>query len=107
MTMQITKETFQKEVLEASKAKPVLVDFYADWCMPCKMMAPVLDELVETMGEAAVIAKVNVDEERQLAGEFGIMSIPTMYMFRGGKIVEKMVGMKSQEELKQMLESHK
>ncbi|PIZ55462.1 thioredoxin [Candidatus Uhrbacteria bacterium CG_4_10_14_0_2_um_filter_41_21] len=107
MTKIITKETFDLDVLEVSKEKPVLVDFFAQWCMPCKMMAPILDDLSEDVGKEAVIVKVDVDEERQLAEEFGIMSIPTMYIFREGKIVEKMVGLKAQEELKTMLESHK
>ncbi|PJC24528.1 thioredoxin, partial [Candidatus Uhrbacteria bacterium CG_4_9_14_0_2_um_filter_41_50] len=103
MTKIITKETFDLDVLEVSKEKPVLVDFFAQWCMPCKMMAPILDDLSEDVGKEAVIVKVDVDEERQLAEEFGIMSIPTMYIFREGKIVEKMVGLKAQEELKTML----
>ncbi|RMD51955.1 thioredoxin [Candidatus Parcubacteria bacterium] len=107
MVKHITTSEFEKEVLELSKEKPVLVDFYADWCMPCKMMAPVLDGLAQELGDSVGIAKVNVDEERALAGEFGIMSIPTMYMFRDGQIVEKVVGLQGPDQLKAMFEAHK
>ncbi|MBU4315449.1 thioredoxin [Patescibacteria group bacterium] len=102
----VTKQNFKEDVLEASNQKPVLVDFFATWCMPCKMMGPILEDLADEMGDSFVVAKVDVDEESELAGEFGIMSIPTIYVLRNGKVVEQFVGMQTMEQLKTALQSH-
>ena len=74
--LEITKENFEREVMQASK--PVLIDFWAPWCGPCRMMAPILEEAAESIGEQALIGKVNVDEQAELANQFEIMSIPTL-----------------------------
>jgi len=75
----------------------VLVDFWADWCMPCKMMAPILNEVAEATDGTATIYKLNVDEQQQVAPQYGIRSIPTMILFKDGKEVERIVGVKSKE----------
>ena len=75
-----------------STDKPVLVDFWADWCMPCRMMAPVMDELAQAYAGKVIFGKVNVDENSQIAGRYGIMSIPHFLIFKNGTLVEKIVG---------------
>ncbi|HCM58999.1 MAG TPA: thioredoxin [Bacteroidales bacterium] len=75
----------------------VLVDFWADWCMPCKMMAPILNEVAEATDGTATIYKLNVDEQQQVAAQFGIRSIPTMILFKDGKEMERIIGVKSKE----------
>ena len=85
----ITKENFEQEVLQS--AKPVLLDFWASWCGPCRMLSPVVDEVAEERTDVKV-GKVNVDEQPELAGEFGVMSIPTLLVFDQGKLVRQAVG---------------
>lgn len=85
----ITKDNFEKEVLQSDK--PVLVDFWASWCGPCKMLSPIVDEVAgET--DAFVVGKVNVDEQRDLAMQFQVMSIPTLIVFKNGQAVQRSVG---------------
>ena len=88
-TMELTKSNFEKEIL--SHDGLCIVDFWASWCMPCKMLSPVIDELAEEYPEIK-FGKVNVDEQPELAGEFGVMSIPTLLVFRDGKLVNQAVG---------------
>ena len=85
----ITKENFAQEVLQSEK--PVLLDFWASWCGPCRMRSPIVDEVAEERGDVKV-GKVNVDEQPELAGEFGVMSIPTLLVFEQGKLVRQAVG---------------
>ncbi|MBQ3234917.1 MAG: thioredoxin [Clostridia bacterium] len=94
-----------KEVVLNSK-KPVLVDFYATWCSPCRMQAPILAELAEELGDKITVAKVNVDECEKLAISYGINSIPALYIFKDGNVVEKAVGLTSKQELSAMLIKH-
>ena len=91
-------ESFEQEVLKA--ATPVLVDFWAPWCGPCKMLGPVLEELAADLKDKVKVVKVNVDENKGSAGQFGVMSIPTMILFKEGKDVATMVGFQSKEQLK-------
>lgn len=98
----LTKENFAKEVLESSL--PVLVDFWAEWCGPCKMLAPVLDELAEEYDGRVKIGKVNVDTEQELAAQFGVTAIPTLLFFKSGEVVEQMRGLKSKRALRESLD---
>ena len=96
----LTKENFQAEVTKSDK--PVLVDFWAVWCGPCQMMAPILHELETEMPDVQ-IGKVNVDEQMDLARQFRVVSIPTLIIFKNGQEVRRMVGVTSKEELKDAL----
>lgn len=99
--MNITSENFKKEVLNSEN--PVLVDFWASWCGPCKMMSPVVEEIAKEMEGRAKVCKVNIDEEQDLAVEYGIMSIPTFLVFKDGKVVNSAVGVKDKEYLINLL----
>ena len=86
-----------------TSAKPVFLDFWADWCGPCKMLAPTFDRLAEKYGEQITFAKINVDELPDVANKFGVRSIPTLILLQGGNVVEKVVGLRSEQELAQVL----
>ncbi len=103
MAFQFTDENFAKEALEASKDKPVLVDFFASWCGPCKMQGPVVDELAEAMGDKAVVGKLDTEAAQQTAQKYGVMSIPTLLIIRNEKVVEQMVGLQSKDALEEAL----
>jgi thioredoxin 1 len=96
----ITKENFQKEVVESRK--PVLIDFWAAWCGPCRMMSPVVDEIGEGRDDI-VVGKVNVDEQPELAAQFQVMSIPTLVVLQDGKMVNRAMGAMSKQKALQLL----
>ena len=98
----LTQDNFETEALKSST--PVLVDFWAEWCGPCKMIAPVLDELATEYQGKVKIGKVNVDEQQGLAGQFRITSIPTLLVIKNGQVTEQMVGAKSKRDLKASLD---
>lgn len=101
MSMKFTQQNFQQEVLESKE--PVLIDFYADWCAPCKMIAPIVEEIAGEVSGVKV-GKINVDEEPGLAGEFRVMSIPTLVVMKDGKPVKTIVGVQPKKEILNMLE---
>jgi len=98
----VTDETFAQEVLQSEL--PVLVDFWAPWCGPCRMIAPVLEEIASEWPDRLKIAKVNVDEDQAYAGQFGVQSIPTMILFHGGKAVGQLVGFRPKADLVRILD---
>lgn len=101
----LTDSSFEQEVVKSDI--PVLVDFWAPWCGPCKQQAPILDELVQELeGKPVKIAKLNVDEHQAVAGQYGIMSIPTLAIFKNGAIVDQMVGLQPKETLQEKLQAH-
>ena len=99
-TIKITSENFEKEVLKSDK--PVLLDFWAAWCTPCKMVSPVIDEIAGEVTTAKV-GKINIDEQPELAAAFGVMSIPTLAVIKNGKIVNSMVGVRPKASILKML----
>ena len=101
---QLSEATFAEQV--NSSAEPVLVDFWAEWCGPCKTIAPILEEIATEQTGSLKIAKVNVDENPGLARKFGVQSIPTMILFKDGEIVQKIVGAKGKEALLADLRPH-
>ena len=101
MEYRFTKENFNDEVIKSDV--PVLVDFYADWCGPCKMMMPVVEELANAYEGKAKVGKVNVDEQGELAEEFGVMSIPAFVVIKNGKVVDQALGAMAKARLEAML----
>jgi thioredoxin 1 len=98
----LTQQNFASEVLQS--ATPVLVDFWGEWCPPCKALAPILDELAEEYDGRVKIAKVNIDQEQQLAVEYGIRAVPTLLLFKQGQVADQIVGLKSKRDLKASFE---
>ena len=104
MVIQLTDQNFKQEVLEAKV--PVLVDFFATWCGPCQMQGPIVDELAEAIKDSAKICKLDVDQAQETAGKYGVMSIPTLLIFKNGQVVEQMVGIQTKETLLNKLKEH-
>lgn len=98
--LNITTENFQKEVLESKE--PVLIDFFADWCGPCKMVSPIIDEIAEEKKDIKV-GKINVDQQGELAMEYQVMSIPTLMVFLDGKVIRKSMGAQNRQQILSML----
>ncbi len=99
--LRITKDNFEKEIINSEL--PVLPDFWAPWCGPCRMIAPVIAQVAEKYAGKAKVGKVNVDEENDLAAAFGIVSIPTLVVLKGGKVVSRATGFRSEAEIAAML----
>ncbi len=105
MEMKFTQENFDAEVLNGGSL--AVVDFYADWCAPCKMMAPVIEELAKKYSGQVKIGKLNVDDNSQIAAKYRVMSIPTIMFFKNGEAVETFVGVQKKEELEAKIEQYK
>ena len=101
MAKVFTTDNFETEVLKAEK--PVLVDFYADWCGPCKMIAPIVKEIADEYDGKILVGKVNVDEEPDLTMQYNVSSIPTLMVFKNGQLVNKAVGYREKDEILKML----
>ena len=104
MVYTFTAENFEAEVLNSSI--PVFVDFYADWCGPCKMMSPVIDKLADEYEGKIKVGKINVDENSELAMKYGVMSIPNMKFFKGGQVVDEVIGSVPKPAMKQKFEAN-
>lgn len=101
--LKLTSDNFDKEVKKFDKT--IIVDFYADWCGPCKMMSPIIDNIAEELGDSIKVGKVNTDENMDLAEEFKIMSIPTIMIFKGGQVAKVFNGLTSKSELMDTLKN--
>jgi len=101
-----TEQNFAQAVLEASAQKPVLIDFWAPWCGPCRTLMPMLDSIADDYGGRFILAKVNTDEEQRLAGQFGIRSIPTVILVHRGEVVEQFVGVQPESAIRALLDKH-
>ena len=99
--LSLNANNFDEEVMHSDK--PVLIDFWASWCGPCKMMSPVIDEIAEEMGDSIKVCKINIDEEQNLAVKYNVMSIPTFVVIRDGKEIGRTIGVQDKEEIKKML----
>ncbi len=100
--VKITKENFEHEVMKSDK--PVLLDFWASWCGPCKMVSPIIDEVALETLEVAKVGKVNIDEEQELAKAFKVMSIPTLVVVKDGKVTESSIGVKPKHAILSMIQ---
>ena len=100
--MNITKNNFEQEVLHSDK--PVLIDFWAPWCDPCRMLSPVISEIAEEYGDKIKVCKVNVDEEGDLAASFNVMSIPTLVVVKDGKVTNSAVGVRPKAQIVEMID---
>ena len=103
-TLEFSEQNFEEEVLKSDK--PVLVDFWATWCAPCRMMAPALDAIAEAYAGRAKVGKLNVDENLSLTSQYKIRGVPTLLLFKGGQIREQIAGAASKEAISKMLEKH-
>lgn len=102
MSLTITKQNFETEVLNSGKT--VLIDFWAPWCGPCRMLEPTIDEISRTASEDVVVGKINIDEEPELASQYGVMSIPTLIVFKNGEVSSKAVGVRPKDAILDMLD---
>ncbi len=101
MILDITKSNFEQEILKSDKR--AIVDFWAEWCNPCKMMHPVLEQLDKDLGDSIKVGKINIDNDPELAAKFGVMSIPTFIVFENGTMINSIVGVQTLEKLKEIL----
>lgn len=106
MIQEFTQDNFNQTVVEASKEKPVLVDFFASWCGPCQIQAPIVEEVSEVISEKAIVGKLNTENAMEVAKQFGIMSIPTIIIFKDGNPAERFTGVQDKETLVESLNKH-
>jgi thioredoxin 1 len=102
--IEFTEENFEDQVLKSGK--PVLVDFWAPWCTPCRMMGPTVEAVAKEYADRAVVGKVNVDDNQNIAGRYNIRGIPTLLLFKGGEVQEQVVGATSKDAVVKMIEKH-
>lgn len=102
----VTEESFMQEVLDASQQQPVLVDFWATWCEPCKSLIPVLEKLTQTYAGAFILAKIDIDQQQSLATQFQVRSVPTVKLFKNGQVVDEFSGVLPEAEIKAILDKH-
>jgi thioredoxin 1 len=102
----VTDANFQSEVIEASRTQPVLVDFWAEWCGPCRMLAPTVDQIATDNAGKLKVVKLNVDENISAAGKFNIRGIPALLVFKGGQVVDQMVGALPKDQIEKVLQRH-
>ncbi len=102
--IELSEQNWEKEVLQSDK--PVLVDFWAPWCGPCRLIAPIIEELAEEFGEKVKFGKLNTDENPNIAIRYGIRAIPTLMLFKNGEVVDTRIGVQPKEMLKQMILAH-
>jgi len=97
----VTDSDFEQQILKSEK--PALVDFWAPWCGPCQRIAPIIEELAAEYKDKVKVAKINVDESRKVATDMGVMSIPTLMLFKGGKVIDKVIGLVPKDRLKEIV----
>jgi len=102
----VTDSTFQAEVIDASKSKPVVVDFWAEWCRPCHLLAPTVDEIARAYDGKLKVVKLNVDENNSTPFQFNIRGIPTLLVFKGGQVVDQLVGAVPKDQIEKVLQRH-
>ncbi len=102
----VNDASFQAEVIEASNTQPVMVDFWADWCRPCHMLAPTVGEIATTYAGKLKVVKVNVDESMNTAGRFNIRGIPTLLIFKGGQVADQIVGAVPKDQITKIVDKH-
>ncbi len=104
MEINVTDSSFEKEVIEKSKEIPVLVDFWASWCGPCVMLKPILEKIAKEYEGKMILAKLDVQQNQKIAGDFGVMSIPTVKLFKRGKEVDGFIGVQAEQRIKEWLD---
>ncbi len=102
----VSDATFQSEVIDASKNEPVIVDFWAEWCRPCHMLAPTVEEIAREHSGKIKVVKMNVDENINTPGKFNIRGIPTLLVFRGGQVADQIVGAVPKDQIEKVLQRH-
>jgi thioredoxin 1 len=100
----LSDNAFQTDVLDSGK--PVMVDFWAEWCQPCKMLAPTIEEIAGEYEDQVVVGKLNVDDNPNTAANYGIRGIPSLLFFKGGKVVQQLVGVKTKADIKKIIDNH-
>lgn len=104
--IEVSDSDFNEKVIEASKSTPVVVDFWAEWCAPCRMLGPILEKLAKEYGGKFILAKADVNEIKQKAGEYGIRSIPNVKLFKNGEITDEFIGALPEEEVKKWIDKN-